>query len=171
MKTHSCLLLAAVLIAAGCQSNLQKSSSTAQNNITVNFKDADKFTDARERFVGDTSQYYLDELAKHLKEVAAPHLAAGQKLTVTFTDIDLAGDFIPGGRPGQEDVRIIKSIYYPRMTLSFQLQDANGTVLKEGERHLTDMNFQMNLNLVGRNDPLYYDKPLLDRWVAQEFKG
>lgn len=171
MKTYPCLLVVAALVAGGCQSNLQTADVAAQNNITVTFKNPDNFTDARESFAGSTSQYYLDVLSKHLKEVAARRLPAGQKLTVTFTDIDLAGDFIPGGRAGQEDIRFIKSVYIPHMALTFQLTDANGAVIKEGERRLTDLNFQLNMDLVGRNEPLYYDKPLLDRWVEREFKG
>jgi hypothetical protein len=59
----------------------------------------------------------------------------------------------------------------PRMSLSFQITDADGNVIKEGARRLTDLNFMNNLGLIGRNQPLYYDKALLDDWVQKELKS
>lgn len=165
-KYRGLLILAAVLFAGGCQSTPSNPNPAAPADITVNFQDSDKFTDVRDSTYGSASQYYLDELSKYLKEIAAHSLTAGQKLTVTFTDIDLAGDIPPGQL---SDVRIIKAIYIPRMNLHFQLKDTRGAVLKEGDRQLSDMNFQQNVSLINQNEPLKYDKPLLANWVRQEF--
>lgn len=168
MKTYSCLLfLAAALFAGGCQSTATNSNPAATSDITVNFQDSDKYTDARDTVNGPTSQYYLDELGKYVKELAAKRLTAGQKLTVTFTDIDLAGDIVPGQR---DNVRVIKEIYIPRMVLHFQLQDSSGAVIKEGDRHLSDLNYMQNLlPPIDQNEPLRYDKALLADWVRKEF--
>ncbi len=168
MKT-TLLLLAAALLAAGCQTTNSTPAPATVGNVTVAFTDADKFTDVREDFGGFTSQYYLDQLMGHVQKEAATQLADGQKLSVTFTDIDLAGDFLPS-RPGLNNVRIIKEIYTPRMSLTFQLTGADGKVIKEGERKLIDMNFMMNISIIDRDQPLFYDKPLLTNWVKDEFK-
>ena len=112
------LLLAAVLTAGGCQSAQTSSAPAKPGNVTVNFHEADKFTDVRESFGASVSQNYLDLLGEHLQRTAANHLPPGQKLTVTFTDIDLAGDFLPT-RAGLQDVRIIKEIFLPHMTFNF----------------------------------------------------
>ncbi len=145
-----------------------KKKEEKPSNVTVNFKDPDKFTDASSSFGFGTDEGYLAMLADHLKEVAGKKLAAGQKLEVTFTDVDLAGEFLPTGRPDQ--VRVIKEIFMPRLTFSFKLTDASGAVVKEGERRLTDLNFMSNLSVVGRNEPLFYDKALLTDWVRADFK-
>ena len=167
MKTTPLLLLAAALCVAGCQSPPVNSNPARQADITVNYQDPDKFTDARDTATGPTSQYYLELLTKHIQETAAERLTAGQKLNITFTDIDLAGDIPPGSI---HDVRIIKAIYIPRMELHFQLTNAAGAVLKEGDRHLADLNFQMNLTAnLDRNDPLLYDKQMLTDWINREF--
>lgn len=166
MKTYSSLLFAAVLFAGGCQSTPNNATPADTGNVTVNFQDSDRFTDARDTANGPTSQSYLDELSKYLKEITAKRLATGQKLTVTFTDIDLAGDIRPGSL---NDVRIMKDIYIPRMALHFQLVDASGAIIKEGDRHLTDLNYQQNINPVRQNEPLQYDKILLEDWVKKEF--
>ncbi|MEO6993603.1 MAG: DUF3016 domain-containing protein, partial [Lacunisphaera sp.] len=110
---------------------------------------------------------YLDELAKHLQNEAARRMTAGEKLTVTFTDIDLAGDILPGSI---NDIRVIKEIYTPKMDLSFKLVDSAGAVIKEGVRHLTDLSYMQTITpLIGQNEPLRYDKALLTNWVSKEF--
>lgn len=170
MKTTPILLLAAVLIAGGCQSAQTSSTPVKRDNVAVNFHEADKFTDVRESFGDSSSQHYLDLLSKHVQRTASALLPAGQKLTVTFTDIDLAGDFLPL-QSSMQDVRVIKDIYLPHMSLSFKITDADGKVIKEGSRRLTDLNFMNNIGLVDRNQPLFYDKALLSRWVEQEIRS
>src|SRR3954464_9487729 len=143
MKTYySCVVLAAALFAGGCQSTPTNPNPAASADVTVNFTDPDKFTDVRDSVNGRPSQYYLDELTRYVKEESARHLTSGQKLTVTFKDIDLAGDIPPGSI---HDVRIMKEIYIPRMELHFQLMDAAGAVLKEADRRLVDLNYMQNL--------------------------
>jgi hypothetical protein len=167
MKIHSTLLLAAALLAGGCQSTPANPNPAAPADITVDFKDPENFTDVRDSFGGGTSQYYLGLLAQHIRDTAAARLTAGQKLAVTFTDIDLAGD-IP---PGQTDnVRLILAAHIPRMTLSFQLTDASGAVLRSGERRLSELDYQMKIiPTLDRNEPLNYDKQMLTDWVHKEF--
>lgn len=140
------------------------------SNVTISYKDSDKFTDARSSFGFSTDQYYLDTLSDHLKKVAGKKLAAGQKLEVTVTDVDLAGEFLPI-HGGMDQVRIVKDIFTPKIVLTFKVIDATGKVVKEGERHLTDLNFMSNLGIIGRNEPLFYDKALLTDWVNKEFKS
>lgn len=165
MKTRTTLLFVAALAAV----SVYAAADTKAANVTVSYHESDKFTDARSSFGSSTDQYYLDLLSDHLKKVASRHLADGQKLEVTITDLDLAGDFIPGNASTQ-NVRIIKDIYIPRIKLSFRLLDVEGHVLKEGERKLTDLNFMSNIGLIGRDQLLYYDKALLTDWVQKELK-
>ncbi len=167
MKTYSLLVLAVALLAGGCQTTPSNPNPAASGDVTVNFTNPDKFTDVRDSVNGAPSQYYLDELSKYIKDEAARHLTAGQKLTVTFSDIDLAGDIPPGST---HDIRIMKEIYIPRMELHFQLVDSAGAVISEGDRRLVDMNFMQNLRpTFMQNEPLRYDKGLLEDWIRREF--
>jgi disulfide oxidoreductase YuzD len=166
-KFSPSLLLAAALAAGSMLTAADSKSKSA--DVSVAFHEPRKFTDVRSHFGGDTDEHYLDMLAAHLKRIAPRHLAPGMKLEVTFTDIDLAGDFIPGDARSQ-DVRIIKDIYIPRQKLMFKVVDANGQVVAEGERRLTDLNFMNNASIIGRNEPLFHDKALLSDWIAKEFK-
>lgn len=165
--TYPRLILAAVI--ATVSAYAADDAAKKESNVTVSFHEPEKFTDARSSFQSTTDQHYLDTLSEHLQKTAGKLLAAGQKLEITVQDIDLAGDFIPGNASTQ-DVRVIKEIYIPRVKLTFKLLDADGKVLKEGERKLSELSFMMNASIIGRNDPLFYDKELLSSWVRKEFK-
>lgn len=171
MKTPYPRLILAAALALGAISVYAANPVAKPANVTVTFHEPDKFTDARASFGGPTEDYYLDILKKTIQERAALNIAPGQKLEVTITDVDLAGDFLPGRAAGSEDIRIIKEIYRPRITLNFKLLGADGKVVKEGDRMLSDMNFMNNISIIGRNDPLFYDKALLKDWVEKEFRS
>lgn len=140
----------------------------AKDNVTVNFQDPDKFTDVLENNSNSTSTYFLDQLKGCLQETASPLLAPGQKLVITVTDIDLAGET----RFNQPDqIRIMKDIYAPRAELKFELLGADGKVLKSGERRLVDHDYLMQAGRVGTSEPLFYDKQLLKDWLQREFRN
>jgi hypothetical protein len=169
MKTRLLFPLFAGLFLAGLASQaVAAAPATAPTNVTVIYQDPDHFTDVRDSTSSFASTYYLDELKACLQQAASPLLAPGQKLTITISDIDLAGDIRPGSLT---NVRIIKDIYIPHVALKFQLVDSAGKVVKEGDRRLTDLAFMQRLRIPGADEPLYYDKALLKDWVSSEFKS
>lgn len=168
MKTRPLLPLVAGLLAAGFALQAVAAPKVTPDNVAVTFQNPDKFTDVLENHSNETSPYYLDQVKECLQQTASPLLAAGQRLNITITDIDLAGDT----RLNQPDnIRIIKDIYVPRVNLKFQLLDGDGNVVREGVRKLTDLNFNQKISLPGSNEPLYYDKQLLKEWVRDEFRA
>jgi len=111
---------------------------------------------------------WLEPLARHLRARAERILPAGEQLEVTFTDVQRAGNYEPGHGPRLDEVRIVRDIYPPRIDLRFRLLDANGTVLREGERKLRDTAFLMR-DGAHDDDPLRFEKRLLDQWLRKEF--
>lgn len=167
MKTFVTLvLIATCLLFAGCNTTVVQNGVTPAD-ITVEFKDPDNFRDARESMGGSTDEVALSSLRTYLQEKAPARLQPGQKLRITFTDIDLAGDFPASGR--YDRVRIIRSIYIPRQEFSFELTDSAGQVIKQGTRTLTDLNFQARGTRIGSDQPYFYDKVLLEDWLKKEF--
>ena len=164
-----------VLLGAAALVGVRAADTPALAKVEVVFSSPEKFTDAAQGQRGSEwgLEQNLDTLKDYLIRRASPLVPAGAKLTVTFTDIDLAGEFEPWRSPGRGDnVRIVKDIYTPKMDLSFKLTDGSGKVIKEGTRHLTDMNFMNNLLPASeRSESLAYDKQLLADWVNQEFSG
>jgi hypothetical protein len=167
------LIRCALLLGLSAAGALFAAESKPASRVTVVFSHPEKFTDLRDNASDSDNERgrarYLPPIEEYLEQQGESRLAPGQKLTITFTDIDLAGDFEPWRGPQFNDVRIIKEIYIPRLTFSFKLTDANGQVIKEGERKLQDMSFQMRIDGF-RDDPLRYEKGMLGDWLRDEFR-
>lgn len=141
-------------------------ATKAPARTEVIFEQPDKFTDVKDGDFGTEKgrDAILDQLREFMVERAEKILPVGQKLVVTFTDIDLAGEYEPWRGPQFSDVRIVKSIYPPRFNFSYKLTDAAGKVVKEGKEQLRDLAFDMRLTM-DRQDPLRYEKDILKDWL------
>lgn len=114
---------------------------------------------------------WVTSLATYLQKTATKQLPDGQRLDVTITDIKRAGDFEPWHGPNMSDVRFMRDIYPPRITLQFTLSDAQGKVLDQGERKLSDSAYLMNSGMIRSDtDPLRYEKRMLDDWLRRELR-
>ena len=169
MKTRQMVLFALAGLASAAA--LSAASINGANAVAeVNFLEPKKFTDVRDSDMGDYERTtYLDSLRDHVLEQAKLFVPAGHRLSVTFTDVDMAGDFEPWRGPRFSDVRIVKDIYPPRIELSFQLKDAEGNVVKQGKRELRDLAFLMKITMAFRDDPVRHEKALIDDWLRSEF--
>ncbi|MBK8162839.1 MAG: DUF3016 domain-containing protein [Gammaproteobacteria bacterium] len=63
------------------------------------------------------SPYLVDRRASCLRQSAAKHLSAGQKLIINITDIDMAGGYESWHRPQFSGVRILRDVYPHASTL------------------------------------------------------
>jgi len=161
-------LLAALLLAAGCQTTPPLPSASKDGRVTVIFDQPDKFTDAKSSFNGSTDQGYLEELQRYIDQNARGYLADGQRLKITFTDIDMAGDFEPA-RARMTDVRVVKGIYFPRLKFTYIVTNAVNEKVSSGAESLTDMNFMSRLRL-NTTDTLSYEKDMLRDWMADNLR-
>lgn len=145
-------------------------ANNANDRVEVNFSEPEKFTDAADgpRGTDRGRDGNLDTLKQHLIERASRALPEGQRLSVTITDVDLAGEVEPWRTGAAQDIRLIKDIYSPRISLDYRVTDAAGAVVKEGSARLTDLTFNMKLH-ANRSDPRVYEKDLIDDWVRTEF--
>jgi len=139
--------------------------------VQVQYVHAETFADVgNHRFSDERIRAaYLEQLRGHLVKRAAGLLAAGERLNVSITELDMAGEFEPW-RPPVGDARIVKDIYPPRIDLTFRLASDDGKLIKEGARELRDPAFLAGANRYPA-DPLRYEKALLDRWLEQELAG
>jgi hypothetical protein len=105
------------------------------------------------------------DLEKHFTQLAEK-LPEGQVLNIKVTDVDLAGDTHIGGI---SQIRIIKEMYFPRMNFSYELVNADNSIVRSGDVVLKDMSFMMGSNLKYRNKSLGYEKVMLDDWFTETF--
>lgn len=162
-----CLIAATVLSSFGLA---QTTTETQPARATVVFDHPENYTDIKDTTTGTEKgrDHYLALLRKVVEEEADRLLPAGQSLTMTFTDIDLAGDYLPS-MPTGADVRVIKDIYIPRMKFSYAVADETGAVVKEGRENLSDTGFMLAYH-IDRNDELVYDKAMLRDWLRKTLR-
>lgn len=164
-------LLTGMLLLAACTIPPATRTDHAQPEhpaVSVEYIHPEKFADVGNREVPSDSlrAAYLDELGKHLTRKATPLLTPGQRLDVQITEVDMAGRFEPW-RSRLADVRIVRDVYPPRIDLNFKLAAADGSIIREGKRQLRNPAFLMGLQFYP-DDPLRYEKKLLDDWLEHE---
>ncbi len=142
----------------------------AEGPVQVQWNDPAGFTElrySRNRWEAQRGDW-VTKLAEHLRKRASGQLPEGQQLAVTLTDIKRAGDYEPWHGPNFDDVRFMRDIYPPRISLQFTLTDAQGQVLDQGERKLVDSGYLYGSTRLSDTDPLRYEKRLLDDWLRRE---
>ena len=172
------VLLAALAAAPGAQARPPMVTDPAAPRelpaagpVKVQWTDPAGFSDLRlshnrwEAQRGD----WVAELARHLQRRADERLPPGQTMDVTITDIQRAGGFEPWLGPNYSHVRMMRDIYPPRMTLEMRITGADGQVLAEGERRLSDMNdLHSGPPALNSGDSLRHEKRMIDDWLRRE---
>ena len=165
------MLAAAALLSLCLVARANDNTPAPSARAVVTFENPERFTDVKDSQTGTEKgrDHYLKEIRTLVEEEASHLLPEGRKLTLTFTDIDLAGDYLPS-MPLGRDVRVMKDIYMPRMKFTFTITDAAGAVVKEGSERLTDMNYLQTAGIVNRGEPLFYDKAMLRDWLRRSLR-
>ena len=137
--------------------------------VKVNWQQPEKYTDIR---AGNESQDYftahvIKELTLVLAELAKK-IPDDMTWNVTITDLDLAGDVHPVARMGGHDIRIIKDLYWPRMSLHYIVTDPKGAVVAEGKDDISDMNFLAGAYLIPMTSDFRYEEKMLRTWFSRQ---
>lgn len=149
-------------------------ATISAGEIVTEFQDVEKYTDFSVSGLSEkkTLSIFESELESELKRFSSKYLAEGQKLTITFTDIDMAGDIQPWRNRHNADIRYVESIYVPRLAFTYTLVDSDGSVITEGEESIADLAFQHNV--VGPMKTQYanffYEIDLLGDWIRKTFR-
>jgi Protein of unknown function (DUF3016) len=166
MKRTILLMGALGLLAAGSL------SAAAAPRAEVIFDHPENFTDAKDQFT--PTDKGRDAILKALREFivreAGYQVPAGYQLMLTFTDVDLAGDFEPWRGPDFDEIRIVREIYPPEFKFTYVLTDPAGRLVKQGRADLRDPAFQMRSTLDDQ-DPLRYEKSMLSDWLRTSLRG
>jgi hypothetical protein len=145
----------------------------AEGAVAVRWDDPAAFSEIR----GSNNRWearrgnWVYQIADYLRTRAEKRLAPGERLDVAIHDIRRAGNYEPWRGPNANDIRYVRDIYPPRIALSFTLSDAQGKVIAQGDRKLTDLAFTSNTSTITNSDPLRYEKRLLDDWLRNELRA
>ncbi|ADN74701.1 conserved hypothetical protein [Ferrimonas balearica DSM 9799] len=142
---------------------------TQDGDVTVIWQEPDNYRDVKTGS-GVQSRYQnhvFATLGKHMQKKIEPLLAEGETATFTVTDLDLAGDVRPSFGATPNDIRIVKSVYPPRIEFSYEVKGADGSVKVSGEEKLADLGFDTRSVTRYRNDALRYEMQMLDDWISR----
>ncbi|GLR71197.1 DUF3016 domain-containing protein [Agaribacter marinus] len=110
-------------------------------------------------------KFVFNRLHKHFEKLSEK-LPEGYALELLVTDLDMAGDT----RRNFNNVRVLQRIDIPRMEFSYQLKDANGSIVSNNQVKIKDMNFLDGLSTIQRHRALFYEREMISEWFEKEFK-
>ncbi len=162
------ILLSGLSISATARDIDKKDYNSEQ--VNVSWTDPARFTELQYglQFRQPKPEVWLTEFQKNLVKYGDKLLQPGQHLEVTITDVKLAGRIEPWRGGSAAEVRIVKSIYPPEISLSFKLTAADGTVIDSGERKLRDVAF-LDRGSRNHSDAYRFETRMLKDWLDKEF--
>ncbi|BCT92523.1 hypothetical protein LYSHEL_15470 [Lysobacter helvus] len=138
--------------------------------VAVRWNDPAEFTEIRHsqnRYLAAQGDW-VEKLARYVQESTQRALPAGERVDIDILDITRAGQY-EWMFSNAQDIRVMRDLYPPRMDVQFKHYDANGTVIAEGERRISDLAYLNGPQPLSSSDPLRYEKRMIDRWVYREF--
>ena len=139
----------------------------ALDSVQVELREPENFTDFKQSDMGSGKEVaeLVDEWTSFVGEEAKKRISYPGTLSITFTDIDMAGDFEPWRSVDNPDIRYVRSIYPPRLRFEYCLTDADGKEIDSGEEYLRDLNFELGRTPGYERELLFYEKSLLRNWL------
>lgn len=148
-----------------CLSNIKTAESAEYEADWVNVNNYDDIRSGEQNRLAFQKQV-ISSFNKHFKKLANK-LPDNQTLKLKILNVDLAGEI---NFMGSRQVRVIKDLYIPRISLSYQLVDEKNEIISANEVNLKNMNFMHVSHSRYKNQFLGHEKLLLDNWFEYEFK-
>ncbi len=150
-------------------------SNSATAGVEVAFENGKSFSDYQ--LSGRSKSKSLEVLQKDMAtlftEVAKDFIQSDQKMKVTITNIDLAGRIVYSAGGSGQDIRVLRDNNFIRLYFTYELTDASGKVIKQGQYQLKDFsddhrpkrNFKLSEGTVN-----HFRKPLKE-WFEANFSN
>jgi hypothetical protein len=144
--------------------------SAEPGNVRINFVQPEKFSDfqIQGRLENVSAGIFRDQVSAYLAPVVAKRFP-GDQLSLTFTDIDLAGRNDFSRTRKLANIRIDRNIASPlRLYFDYTLTDSRGKVLASGSKSLVDADYLYRYNYYPeqtKSKTLFYEMATLNRWI------
>jgi hypothetical protein len=140
------------------------------SRVEVVFDHPERFTDVKDADIPTVEgrDAILGRIRAFLVRRAGPLVPEGDRLTITFTDIDLAGEFDPR-HSGPFNVRVLKENYPPAFEFTYSVTDATGKVVRKGAENIRDPGYLTRAS-VDSIDSLRYEEDILEEWARARLR-
>lgn len=142
---------------------LLAASAAHAGEAKVTWQDVDSYTDAKpgSETKGAFHKRLKRQFEEHFNFEAQNNLPEGYTFNAEITDLDLAGD----SDLGRTEASGVKRVHFPRIEFTYNVTDAKGTVVSEGDVAVKDMNFLDTIRTPSADrDEFYYDFRLISDW-------
>lgn len=146
-------------------------SSAFAGEAKVTWQDPDKYSDIRPG--NESRDSFKERVFKEFDLMfssMAKKLPDGYQMEITVTDLDLAGD-VNGmySRVGR-DIRVIKELYWPRMSFSYILKNEKSEIVGSAKEDIKDMNFMSSFGNHPSGSSFDYEEKMLNDWFKAQQK-
>lgn len=171
------LILAGVLVSGStlAADKPVENPVTEDGVVKITWQDPKKYSDiesAAER-QSRYEQRVFDSITESLNKLATRALTHGEKLELTVTNLDLAGDVRPTFGATSNDIRVLKDVYPPRINFSYKVTKGSQIVMS-GDEELRDLNYLRGIKSV-RQGSFHYENQMIKQWfnktVAPRMEG
>ncbi|MCE9685863.1 DUF3016 domain-containing protein [Shewanella sp. AS16] len=167
------LLLIGGLLATGAVTAgeaMPESPVTEDGVVSITWQNPKDYTDIRSANMKKSryERQLFETLTHNLNKEASKLLKPGQQLRMTVTNLDLAGDMRPTFGATPNDIRVVKPVYPPRMSFSYQILEGE-QVIMAGDEKLTDLGFMDSMPHIS-NKPYMYETKMLNDWLDKTLK-
>jgi hypothetical protein len=137
--------------------------------VIVTAVQPDTHTDAALNGAPDSpgQAFAFAEIKTYIQALVVRHIPPQRSLRVQLLNIELAGRIESWRRDGY-DVRVVRNVYPPRITLRYQLTEGTRTIAV-GTETVSDVNYLANPKARLTSDPLRYEKAMLSDWFEARF--
>ena len=146
------------------------STSASAGEAKVVWQDPDGYTDIRpgNQSIKSMRSGIEKSIGGEFSELAG-QLPEGYVLDVTVTDLDLAGEIDPIPTRSMDQIRVLKDIYFPRMTFDYRLTGSDGAVLlAEQKVELKDMQYLSNMRVTRSSEAFYSERRMVRDWFSKQ---
>jgi hypothetical protein len=133
----------------------------------VTFVRPETFADIGPYINGSEAAANLAQIAQHIEQLAARHLAPDQLLEVDVLNVHMAG-YLDPRTYRTEPLRVMREGSWPSVTVRYRLTQS-GALLASGEETASDTAYLHFINRYPESDRLRFEKRLLDNWFNSRF--
>ena len=156
---------AVAIVIIGMSANVSASAA----EVTVHWQEPETFTDIRSG--NEVAQTFQSRMIREFDVIfadLAKKMPDQYQWDIVVTDVDLAGHVSPAHSQMGREVRIVKDVDWPRMSLSYTLKNAINGALISGKEEIKDMNFMAHSYLRLGDSSFSYEEKMLGDWFIKK---
>ena len=137
----------------------------------VTWLEPEKYSDIRPG--NETRDNFKERIFKEFDSMfssIAKKLPEGYQMDVTVTDLDLAGEINGMYSKFGWDIRVIKELYWPRMSFSYVLKNEKNEIIGSAKEELKDMNFMTSIGMHRSRSSFDFEEKMLNDWFKAQQK-